>query len=412
MIDGNKKTNLQNRKDITIQDYTNMEGCSPNIKNETNIDCCFKDYSNFKNPQPDTQIENKNYSNNIIYTSIGNKKTDDETNHNYEGSDDENNPNNLKKQNLRDIANNNISETNQPENNEEDFINNLAILKIKATSKKETECLKDNNGFNKKLVSSKSTPIFKVIYDDKHNCSFNISDVIKDESDGVLFFISLGIDFIHNKGRLPNNLKIMGVKGDHGNKDYDDGIKVVLNSCKEKIHAFINQLCSKDQIGIKIPPLNIKKQRGSKNEDYRLFFDKKLKNIYSDSIPRNLGKILNEERKKKGDKFVYGRNKPIITSAIVREGANKDIEKKILYTLFNEVSYGDMLNAYFDNTIKELKKDNISIDLENFERYEDCSKDLGEKTKKEMKEKIIAIKDNTEIGLRKIEKKKRFKLKK
>ena len=54
---------------------------------------------------------------------------------------------------------------------------------------------------------SKSTRLFKVIYDYKYNCSFNINDAIKDEFDGVLFFIFLGIGFIYNKGSIPKNLK-------------------------------------------------------------------------------------------------------------------------------------------------------------------------------------------------------------
>ena len=109
-----------------------MKGALQNIKDETNTNPCFKDYSDFNPyiPHPDTQFENKNYSNNQKSNSIGNKKTDDETIQNDEEFDDKNNPIILQNQNLSEITNNNnINETNQPENNEEDFINNLAIIK-------------------------------------------------------------------------------------------------------------------------------------------------------------------------------------------------------------------------------------------------------------------------------------------
>ena len=48
----------------------------------------------------------------------------------------------------------------------------------------------------------------------------------------------------------------------------------------------------KDPIGTEIPSLNIQPLTGSKKVVYLPFFDKKPKFIYSDCIPKNIGKIL------------------------------------------------------------------------------------------------------------------------
>ena len=395
-----------NEEIITIQDDTYLEGCSPHSYYNTIKSPSFpKEHSIFSPnvPQSDTQCENKNYSNNLNSNSIENKKTNDET---IKIDEDFDYLSNIQEQKLSDITNNIIIESN-PEKNEEDYINDSNINNIKDTSKKETECLKDKNEINKKQEISKSIPIFKVIYNYKHNSTFKINDVIKDESDGVLFYISLGIGFIHNKGRIPKNLKKMGVKGKHDNTSLDNGIREVLTSCKDNIHAFVKKLCLEEPYGMEIQSLNIKPQMGSKEEDYQKFFPKKLKFIYFDSIPKNIGKILNEERKKKGDKFIYEHNKPKITNVIVREGANKNIKNKILYTLSNEVSYGDMLDAYFNKEIKEIKKGNVSINLDNFRRYEDCLNDYDAKIKMKLRHKILEIKSNN-IKLR-ASRKKQFK---
>ena len=381
--------NFVNKQIIMIQDDNNLEGCSPHSYDDINH-LFPKDYSNFNPniPQPDTQCENKKYSKNENSNSIENKKTDNVTNKIDEGFDYD-----LQEQNLSDITNNMRNDSNS-DKNEEDYLNNSNIIYMKNISKKETECLKDKNELNKKQEINKSIPIFKVIYDYKHNSNFSINDVIKDESDGILFYISFGIDFIYKKGRIPKILKKMGAKGKHDITSLDNGIKKVLTSCKNNIDDFVKNLCLKDPYGMEIQSLNIQPQMGSKEEDYQKFFPKKLKFIYFDTIPKNIGKTLNEERKEKGDKFIYEYNKLKIKNVIIREGANKDIKNKILYTLFNEVSFGDMLDAYFNKEIKEIKKGTVSINLDNFRRYEDCLNDYDAKIKIKLKKKILNIKNN------------------
>ena len=370
-----------------IQDDTNMEGCSSHKDEE--IPTFSKDYSEYKPKLPPqyTLYENKKDSNNHDSNSIENKQTDEQTNKMDEECD---NSYNLPKQNLLDISNNCITETSK---NEKDFLYNLKINEINAISKNKTECLKDKNELNKKETINKS-PIFRVIYDYKHNLNINV--IIKDEFDGVLFYLAIGLDLIYNKGRIPNILKKMiGAKGKHDNTYMDNAIKCVLTSIKESIDAFVKSLCLNDPFGTEIQSLTIQPQMGSKKEDYIIFFDKKLINIYFDAIPKNLGKFLNEERKEKkekGENFINEHNISTIKNVCVRESANKNKEVKIIKTLFNEVSFGDMLEAYFDKSQQYIKKGDVSIDLNNFKRYEDClNKIYNQETKEKLKNKILKL---------------------
>ena len=349
----NKKKEYENEKEektITIQDNTNIEGCSQIGKEEANT-TFLKDLTSLNPNKPQDTDDNTKNLNNENSNSIGHKNTDDDTNKMVEESDDMN----LPEQNLQDeIENKFLNESNQPKKNEKDCIKNpSSLIKIETISK---------NGKKRKLSMSKSTPIFKVIYDYNHN--FNINDVIKDESDGILFFLSMGSDFIYNRGRIPNILKDFGAKGKHDNKSTDNEIKKVLNSFKNEVDAFVHEFCKKKPYGLEIQSLNI--SIGSNKEDYQKFFDKKLIDIYDNFIPKNIGRTLNEERKKEGEKFVYDHNKIRIHNRFNRERGNE------LYTLFNKVSFGDMLEAYFDNNKNEIVKDGVHIKLDNFKRYNDC----------------------------------------
>jgi len=186
------------------------------------------------------------------------------------------------------------------------------------------------------------------------------------------------------KGRIPKYLKEKGIKGNHDNSSDDNIIKCVFTSVKNCVHNFINLLCI-EKYGIKLNPLNLQPELGSSHESYRKFCENDLNSIYINSVPKNIKsypKELKNENINQKVKYLNENNKIWI--------------KKTNDTLFKEIRFYDMIEVYFDNSIKFIEKDNIKIDLGNFERYDNCLNDKYDKeTKERIKNKIKKILEPT-----------------
>lgn len=377
----NKKS--LNKKFIVIHDDANFEGCSQNESSESNSKITIqKDYINFNPDSPqnqDTQYEKKDSSENPNHNSIEGKKTKDGTNEIIEDNEDMKDINNEKKEEYEEDILHNLKDIKQHEKNEEDCLeDNSNIMALKQNNEHEVKESNHINQLDKKDEKNNIIPKFIITNDFQQN---------KIKIDKYYNDIALGKK---RKGRLPNYLKEIGITGYHNNKSTDNAIRCVFTSIKKSVDNFISNLCL-EKFGITLNSLNLGPEFGTNYEEYRKFCKKELILIYNDSIPKNIKAYLKEERKKKKDKYKHDNNKALIKNIISKENNNQNLEKKF-FILFKKVSFYDMIEVYFDNNKKSIIKDNIKIDLNNFERYETFFNDIYNKEKKEkFKNKIKEI---------------------
>ena len=181
------------------------------------------------------------------------------------------------------------------------------------------------------------------------------------------------------------------------NKKLYDIRRQILRICLENyvkvIKFYYEKYKNKKYKKLHIP--YIKKQIGYSFEDYRKFFEKKTFNIFCDSLPKsiNIGK-----RKKMKDKDEY--NRDLINEIIEKEKQKEKEENRILYFLFMETKFKNILCSFLDEkteiTIYINNKEKI-IPLVGFKTFNTCfdnyENDLKIHLKEDMKGIILGEKE-------------------
>ena len=209
------------------------------------------------------------------------------------------------------------------------------------------EISNNNNGLNKELINMNNENI---------NTFNNIFNNIHPEI------------FISKKRGRPRRGQENKNNRSHTNTSYDNARKKIINSCKSSIYNLIEQYISKEtDIKLHIP--TIKNQMGNSYESINKFFDKKIYDIFCDTIPKKLKDEIKNNREQ------YQHNTYAINMLLENELKDGNKQIKILNRLFN-LCFKDYLIAYLNNK-KEIKiSDDINISLNGFKTFDSCFNEI------------------------------------
>lgn len=176
-------------------------------------------------------------------------------------------------------------------------------------------------------------------------------------------------------GRIPNRLK--GVKkGKHNYKSKDNSRAKLFTSCAKSLDDFIYKEVSKYKI--KLHRLYIKNQLGQNLSENEKFFEKKIINIYFDSIPKRHTE----------NNICY--NKKNISLVLEKEMKDNNKKIKLLNILF-DLEFGDIFKMFLYD-IPYIIKDNMmnsdtvyKIYLMGFKTFKDQLTELDEDDKAQFK---------------------------
>ena len=150
----------------------------------------------------------------------------------------------------------------------------------------------------------------------------------------------------------------------HTKNSCDNARKKICNSCKLSIYDFIMEYVP-SQLGIKLHIPTIEKQMGYSKKSINKFFNKKIYDIFCDSVPKKLKEEFKNNRE------LYQHNKDIINILLENESKDENKQIKILNGLFN-LRFKDFLTAYLnDETEIKIFGDTI-ISLNGFKTFGTC----------------------------------------
>ena len=241
-------------------------------------------------------------------------------------------------------------------------------------------CSSNNNSFNsfsfcsKDNCSNNDICKEKIIQFDNIMTKENTNEiVINNISDNAnVNNIEIEIDTKeNNKKNIFNTLRIGRPKKNednnkqryHNKNSFDNARKKIYNSCKLSIYNFIQESITSD-LGIKLHRPTIEKQIGSSYKNIKKFFNKKIYDIFCDSIPKRLKNEIKDNRNE------YKHNKEMINKLLKQEKNDPEIKDKILNKLFNLTFY-DFLVVYLNDEDK-LKIGDLTIDLKGFKTFGQC----------------------------------------
>ena len=278
----------------------------------------------------------------------------------------------------------------------------IKLLEKKSNS---TNSLSDSYNFlesiyNKTLENQKLENELKYIYE-TNNINKKYNDLISSDNNIFAYFclknINTAIIRIIRKNfkifKLPKYLKN---KNTNISRFYENGVKRSIAECSHSIHNVIINLSKKY---IKIYKLNIKKQLKCSIRDFQLFFDKPLKEIYFDILPKKIPSIYKNDREK-GKIDICEKIKRQISFALNEEKKDKNVKIKKLNKLFDEkTTFWLILEAFINdkNTIilnnENENNENEEIILEGFSTLKDCLFPFKTNEKDEIRIRITMIKE-------------------
>ena len=165
---------------------------------------------------------------------------------------------------------------------------------------------------------------------------------------------------VKKKGRPKKGQENQGNKI-HTRKSNDNARKRIINSCKSSIYNLIAKQIP-TQLDIKLHIPTIEKQMGYSCENINKFLNKKIYNIFCDTIPK---KLKNEI---KNNPEQYQHNKNIIDMLLENEIKDENKQIKILNGLFN-LCFKDFLIAYLNDETEIKISDDIIISLKGFKTF-------------------------------------------
>ena len=213
---------------------------------------------------------------------------------------------------------------------------------------------------------------FKTLKDDLH-----IYD--KEVNDRLIRFlsssspISSNIDFINEINNEENSNKL----------NFYVPRRKIMKKCLASIHFVIKKICNSYKVKLHTVNLKVQIQHGINN--YKIFANTLLRDIYCNFKPRRYGA-----------KSRYDYEEKAIEKVLKLESENnKNEEKDILYKLFNYTKYIDILKAFlYDQKTVIIKDKNGNTDeiyLKDFNTYKDCLNEYSEDEKKIFKRDLIEV---------------------
>ena len=156
-----------------------------------------------------------------------------------------------------------------------------------------------------------------------------------------------------------------------------------MKKCLASIHFVIKKICNSYKVKLHTVNLKVQIQHGINN--YKIFANTLLRDIYCNFKPRRYGA-----------KSRYDYEEKAIEKVLKLESENnKNEEKDILYKLFNYTKYIDILKAFlYDQKTVIIKDKNGNTDeiyLKDFNTYKDCLNEYSEDEKKIFKKDLIEI---------------------
>ena len=140
-------------------------------------------------------------------------------------------------------------------------------------------------------------------------------------------------------------------------KFLENGVKRLIDECAQSLHNAIIHL---SENYVKMYKLNIKKQLKFGMKDFKLFFEKSVRNIYYDILPKKKPSIYKSD-KQKGKTYIYDKIKKQISIAIKKEKIDEKVQVKKLDFIFSETtSFWTILEAFINdsNVINFINKEN------------------------------------------------------
>ena len=236
---------------------------------------------------------------------------------------------------------------------------------------------------------------FKKIFETKYN-NRNFNELNDSQKKIVAF------NYILNKYFYIKLLKILKIPKYLKNKNInkakflENGVKKLIDECAQSLHNLIIKLTKKYVIMYK---LNIKRQLKFGMKDFKLFFEKSVRNIYFNILPKKKPSIYKTD-KEKGTNYIHDNIKKQISKAIEGEKKDENVKIKILNIIFSEtskISFWTFLEAFINDsnsiTFFNEKGKEEKIILEEFRTLKDCLLLFKSDEKKEIKERIKKIKE-------------------
>lgn len=189
-------------------------------------------------------------------------------------------------------------------------------------------------------------------------------------------------------------------------KFLENGVKRLIDECAQSLHNLIMNLSKKY---VNMYKLNIKAQLKFGMKDFKLFFEKSVRNIYYDILPKKKPFIYKSD-KQKGRNCICDKIKKRISTAIEKENKDENVKEKILNIIFSETTcFWTFLEAFINDSKeitfinKEYKEEKIK--LEGFKTLKDYLFLFKKEEKNEIRERVIMIKEG-KVKTRKKRKKK------
>jgi hypothetical protein len=165
------------------------------------------------------------------------------------------------------------------------------------------------------------------------------------------------------KGRPKKGEENKGKKT-HTKTSCDNARKKIYNSCKLSIYDIIMKYVP-TQLGLKLHIPTIEKQMGYSKKSINKFFNKKIYDIFCDSVPKKLKEELQNNR------ALYQHNKNVIDMLLENELNDENKQIKILKGLFN-LTFKDFLIAYLNDETEIKILGDIIINLNGFKTFGAC----------------------------------------
>ena len=276
---------------------------------------------------------------------------------------------------------------------------NINDLQIKSTC---TDSLSDTNIIlkeltNKYLKYQELEKQFKTICETKY---INQKESeLKDSDKKIIIFYSIFKRYLINQFNRKkfNTLKIpkyLKNKNINRPKFLENGVKRLIDECAQSLHNLIINLSKKYDSLYK---LNIKKQLKFSMRDYKSFFEKSVRSIYYNILPKKKPSIFKNDSEI-GKNLIYENIKDKISKVIEREKKDKKVKIKILNIIFSEtISFWTILKAFINdnNEITFINEEGVeeTIILKGFKTLKDCLFLFKTDEKNEIRERIKLIKE-------------------
>ena len=184
---------------------------------------------------------------------------------------------------------------------------------------------------------------------------------------------------ITKRGRPNNKIGSTSIKKHPSSAD-DNACRKIFNSCKKNSYDFITNLLPQE-LNIILHMPTIEKQMGYSYKNNRKFFNKKMYQIFLDSIPKRVPDDLKEKRNE------YTHNKKMIEIIFNSDNAQCRIVKDLL-----NLTFLDFLKAYLNDQNTIRTKNGTTYDITGFKTFGGCFNDCYNQAQKRVyKNHIIQI---------------------